>query len=222
MPRPERLVAVVGTATEIGKTWIACALARELRRRGVGVAARKPAQSFEPGEVTDADLLAAATGVEPTEVCPPQRWYGVPLAPPMAAEALDRPAFGVADLVAETVWPEGVDVGLVETAGASRSPLAADGDNVDLVAALAPDLVVLVAHAGLGTINDTRLAVAVLDTWPVVVLLNRFDATRDLHRRNLDWLVARDAFEVVTAVPALADRLVASVPDGPSLGTSPT
>lgn len=208
MPRPERLVGVVGTATEIGKTWVAGAVAGELRRRGIGVAARKPVQSFEPGETTDADLLGAATGVAPEEVCPPHRWYGVPLAPPMAADALGRPPFGVAELVAETEWPDGVAVGLVETAGGTRSPVADDGDNVDLLAALAVDHVVLVADAGLGTISDTRLAAGALGARPLTVVLNRYDDGLDLHRRNRAWLTVRDGLDVVTTIAGLADRLL--------------
>ncbi len=55
-----------------------------------------------------------------------------------------------------------VDVGLVETAGGMRSPLAADGDCLAFCAALAPDVIVLVADAGLGTINAVRLTLDAL------------------------------------------------------------
>ncbi len=44
-PRPAALVFVAGTATDVGKTWWTAAVARELRARGVQVAARKPVQS---------------------------------------------------------------------------------------------------------------------------------------------------------------------------------
>ncbi len=44
---------VAGTATEVGKTWWTAAVARELRAAGVHVAARKPVQSGDPGDVTD-------------------------------------------------------------------------------------------------------------------------------------------------------------------------
>jgi dethiobiotin synthetase len=67
--RPERLVLVAGTATEVGKTWVAAAVLAELRTRGVRVAARKLVQSFSPGEhPTDAEALAAATGEAPDDV----------------------------------------------------------------------------------------------------------------------------------------------------------
>ena len=93
MTRPRTLVVVLGTGTEVGKTWVGAALARELRRTGRTVAARKPAQSFLPEELggTDAEVLAAATGEAPHEVCVEHRWYPTPMAPPMAADALDRP-----------------------------------------------------------------------------------------------------------------------------------
>jgi dethiobiotin synthetase len=198
--RPERLVLVTGTGTEVGKTWVACRLARALRERGLIVAARKPAQSYAAGDDlagTDAGLLAEATGDAPQLVCPQHRWYPVPMAPPMAADALGRPAFTVADLVAELAWPVGVAVGLVECAGGVRSPLAADGDALALAEALQPERVVLVADDGLGSINAVRLAAAALAGWALSVVLNRFEPANDLDQRNRAWLAERDGFHVV-------------------------
>ena len=85
-------ILVTGTATEVGKTWFGSRVAAALRSGGRIVAARKPAQSFEPGTgPTDAEVLAAATGEPATTVCPAHRWYEVPMAPPMAASVLGRP-----------------------------------------------------------------------------------------------------------------------------------
>lgn len=209
--RPARLVVVAGTATEIGKTWVACRLAAELRGAGRRVAARKPVQSFTPGEgPTDADLLGAATGEPPHDVCPPHRWYEVPAAPFMAADILGRPPVLLDDLVAEITWPDGVDVGLVEPAGGVRSPITHDdADTVDLARALAPDHVVLVADAGLGTLNAVRLCLAALGDVTPTVFLNRYDDGCDLHRRNRAWLDTRA--RVTTSVPALAGAVGASV-----------
>jgi len=139
---------------------------------------------------TDADVLASATGVEPGTVCPAHRWYELPMAPFMAADALGRPPLLLHDLVAEIAWPEeAVDVGLLETAGGVRSPITTDGkDTVDLAAALCADLVVLVAAAGLGAINGVRLCLTALTAVPVAVFLNRYDPVDDLHRRNLAWM----------------------------------
>jgi dethiobiotin synthetase len=132
------------------------------------------------------------------------------MAPPLAADALGRPAFTIADLAAELVWPSGTDVGLVEAVGGPRSPFAADGDTVDLAGALEPDAVVLVADAGLGTINAVRLAApALAAVSPLTVVLNRFDGGDDLHRRNRSWLEDHEGLTVVDSVPALCDRLTA-------------
>jgi dethiobiotin synthetase len=208
MPRPEVVVVVVGTATEVGKTFVAAALLRGLRAEGVAVAARKPVQSFAPGDPsTDADVLAEASGDEPGAVCPRESSFPVPMAPPMAAELLGRPPFTVADLAAAVWWPEGVAVGVVETAGGTRSPIADDGDSAALTRAVGPDLVLLVADAGLGTINAVRSSVHALTGLPSVVLLNRFDPADDLHRRNRTWLDLRDGYEVVTSIDAVADRV---------------
>jgi dethiobiotin synthetase len=217
--RPQRLVLVVGTGTEVGKTWVSALLLSTLRAAGVTVAARKPAQSFDPPDdpaMRDAAVLGRATGEPPETVCPPARWYEVAMAPPMAAEVLGRAAFTVDDLCGEITWPaERVSVGLIEGAGGVRSPLAADGDAVDLMLTMGPDLVVLVADAGLGTINSVRLSVAALSEVltsdaHLLVVLNRYDPTIELHVRNRQWLADRDGFPVLT-VPDGLGRLVSLV-----------
>jgi dethiobiotin synthetase len=206
------IVLVAGTGTEIGKTWVTAALATAVRNRGIPVAARKPAQSFAPehDEPTDADALGRATGEDPQVVCPPHRWLPRAMAPPMAAEALGWPAFTVAELAAEITKRAPRDaIVLVESAGGVRSPLAADGDTVTLANALQPALVVLVADAELGTINLVRLSAAALAPHRVVVYLNRFNGSAELHRRNRDWLATREGLEIVTDPEALANIVAA-------------
>jgi dethiobiotin synthetase len=127
----------------------------------------------------------------------------------MAAELLGVPAFTVAELASEAGARRGSGVTWAEGVGGPRSPLAADGDTVDLCGLLRPDLVVLVAEAGLGAINAVRLCAAALAPWPLVVALNRFDDGDSLHRANRDWLSAREGLEVVVDPEALADRIVA-------------
>lgn len=203
-----RLTVVTGTGTGVGKTWVAAGALRGLRDAGHRVAARKPVQSYDPADAspTDAEVLAGATGEDPTTVCPPHRWLPAALAPPMAAEVLGRPPFTLADLAAELALP-GSGTVVVEGAGGPRSPLACDGDTADLARLLAPALVVLVADAGLGTINAVRLAAAALAGHRLAVVLNHFDPDDDLHRRNRDWLVTREGLEVVTGPEALAPIL---------------
>jgi len=135
------------------------------------------------------------------------------MAPPMAAEVLGLPPFTIQELVSELRWPsEAIDVGLVETAGGLRSPMAVDGDCHSLCEAVTPDAVVLVADAGLGTINSVRLTLDGLGSLEsrAVVVLNRFDAGSDLHRRNLEWLRGRDGRRVLT-IPGGHTELLAFI-----------
>lgn len=206
--RPRGLVVVTGTGTGVGKTWFSAVTLGLLRDRGVRVAARKPVQSFEQGEhPTDAEVLAAATGEDPRTVCPDHRGFERALAPPMAAEALGRPAFTIADLARDITWPDDVGIGIVEGAGGPRSPLAVDGDTVDLVDALHPDLVVIVCEATLGAINAVRLSAEAFGARPIVIALNRFDDADDLHGRNRSWLELRARLDVVASPTELAARL---------------
>jgi dethiobiotin synthetase len=204
--RPERLVVVLGAGTGVGKTWVTAQVLARLKAGGATVAARKPVQSFGPCDPeTDADLLGMATGETPERVCPRHRWYAMAMAPPIAAAFLGIVAPTLAELLGELEWPdEPVDVGVIETVGGPRSPLAGDADSATLAAAVDADLAVLVAHAGLGAINAVRLC-APLAPSPRVVFLNRFDGG-DVADRNLRWLQA-EGFDVVTDLAVLARRM---------------
>ncbi len=206
------LVVCTGTATEVGKTWVGAATLRALRDEGHTVAARKCAQSFDPADPsdspTDADVLADATGERAGTVCLPHRAYELPMAPPMAAAVLGRPPFAIDDLADELSWPDRVPtVRWIETAGGVRSPLASDGcDTVDLCRLVRPDVVVLVADAGLGAINAVRLCAGAIAEWPVIVVLNRCD--EEIAERNATWLADMDGFDVVTDIGTLVRRFL--------------
>lgn len=197
-------VVISGTATEIGKTWLAARLIESLRATGIEVFARKPVQSFDRSDaLTDAEILAKATAEAPEEVTPEGRWYPVAMAPPMAADALGQPEIQMQDLVREIRLPaEGVV--MVEGAGGPRSPLAHNGDTVSLARALEADLVVVVAQAELGVINSVMLSTSVFAPTRTVVFLNRFDPLDDLHVRSKDWLVDHHERVVVTTVEELS------------------
>ncbi len=201
------VVVVTGTGTEVGKTWVTSALIRHLKEHDIPVTARKPVQSFDVADgSTDADVLASALGIEAHDVCPLHRWYEIPMAPPMAAEELGLPPIALADLVAEIRLPE-VGLTLVEGVGGVRSPLADDADTADLADALGARLIVLVADAGLGTINSVVLSLEALARWDVAVFLNRFEATDRLHQKNLRWLSEAEGIGCITEIKALAAKI---------------
>lgn len=203
--RPARLIGVLGTGTDVGKTWVASQLLATLKLRGAHVAARKPVQSYAPDDInTDAARLAGASGEDLADICPAHRWYPLAMAPPMAADALGRGPVLMQELINEIHWPVGVDIGLVETAGGARSPVACDGDSMQLIERLNVDQVLLVADAGLGTINAVRLTLAAIGNIPTLVYLNRFEPDNELHELNRRWLIERDKLTVITDVHSLA------------------
>ena len=213
--RPNLLVACVGTATEVGKTWVGAQVVESLRHRSIDVAARKPAESFagHGHDPLDSTVLAHASGEPIDHVTPPHRRYGVALAPPMAAKQLGLPPPLLGALLSELTWPRGCRVGWLETVGGVRSPVAADADSLALCAAVAPDVVVLVGDASLGAIGAARSAIdsialgapALVDR--TVVLLNRFDPADADHRENQRWLAAHLSQPVLTDVAALVEHL---------------
>jgi dethiobiotin synthetase len=153
---------VTATDTGVGKTEVACALLADARARGLDAVGMKPAQSgLVPGEPSDAErLLAAADGVEPLEaICPYA--FAPPLAPALAARlegrtiSLERILDGARALAARH------EVLLVEAAGGLLVPLTERESYADLAVALALPVLV-VARAGLGTVNHTALTVEAL------------------------------------------------------------
>jgi len=155
---------VTGTDTGVGKTEIACFIARTWRSRGLTVGACKPAETgVERDEPRDAAALAAAAGDARTldEICP----YRFPeaLAPAVAATragvTIDPARL---NLAVEAAF-RGRDRVIAETAGGVLVPYADGCDGVDLVVQSGLPTI-LVARLALGTINHTRLSVEALKT----------------------------------------------------------
>lgn len=154
---------ITGTDTGVGKTHVAAAIVRRLRALGHRVGAYKPAASGgepEAGEVVWSDvvrLVDACAGEFPAErVCP--QCFQAPLAPPVAARQEGRAVDAKLLRGGAEWWRDQVDVLIVEGAGGLLAPISDD----DLVADVARDLgfpLLVVARAGLGTINHTLLTV---------------------------------------------------------------
>jgi len=133
------------------------------------------------------------------------------MAPPIAAGKLGLPPFTTEELVRELAAPQH-GLTLVESVGGVRSPISSDGDTTDLADAIHPGLVLLVADAGLGTINSVRLSLDALARHRVVVFLNRFDPNDEVHVENAEWLRSRQSVATLTSL----DRWRGESTAGPS------
>jgi dethiobiotin synthetase len=164
-------VFVVGTDTGVGKTLVAAAVARMLRKRGVQVGVFKPFLSGDP-QFMDAQILARAAGMAGPGMLPealldvisPNRFLE-PLSPGMAARREGRSVNLGAVLEDARALGRVNEALVVEGAGGLMVPLTEHmkaGETVlDLVATLGlPAL--LVGRTALGTINHTSLSVMAL------------------------------------------------------------
>lgn len=164
---------VTGTGTDIGKTYVSCALIRALKAKGSAVDAFKPVVSgFDPKDATASDpaRLAAALGT-PSEVfrIAPRR-YRAPLSPNIAAR-LEGDTLSLDDMVIDAV-ARAAEIRdgllLVEGAGGVMSPLTDGETNLDMIAALGAP-VLLVAGSYLGTISHVLTALVALRAAKVAV-----------------------------------------------------
>jgi dethiobiotin synthetase len=191
------IVIVTGTGTDVGKTVVTAAVAALARGR---VAVLKPAQTgVAPGEPGD---LAAIARLVPGVTTRELARYPEPLAPATAARRAGRPPVRPeAAASAALELAEDHDLVLVEGAGGIAVRFDDEGGTLADVAAKLGAPVLVVAAAGLGTLNHTELTVAELRrrglTCPGVVV-GAWPAAPDLAARcNLADLPA------VTGVPLL-------------------
>jgi dethiobiotin synthetase len=159
-----RLV-ILGTDTDVGKTWVTATLVRGLRAAGRRVWIHKPVACGEWDGASSADgrtlRALCGDGQDPATVCP--REFPEPCSPHLAAAAAGV-HLTLPDLIAAIPRrPDDRTTGrpdlLLETAGGLLAPLTHDRlTNADLVAALGfPALLVTRPH--LGTLNHTQLTV---------------------------------------------------------------
>jgi dethiobiotin synthetase len=177
---PRGVLVVTGTGTGVGKTVVTAAVAALALARGDRVAVVKPAQTgMAPGasdEPPDADTVTRLSGVTDTHEL---ARFPDPLSPEAAARVSGLPPldlFDSAEYIAKLAQSR--DLVLVEGAGGLLVRYDQAGTTIaDLAARLAAPVLV-VAAAGLGTLNHTaltleaiaarklRLAGVVIGSWP--------------------------------------------------------
>ena len=169
---------VTGTGTEVGKSVVAALIARAAQVAGEQVAVFKPAVSgLDEGGEADHELLRRASGSNQSddEIAPYR--YGPPVSPHLAAELAGDPIDPAALCTAAAAAAADADVLVCEGVGGLLVPLTTGYLVRDLALDLGYPLVV-VAAAGLGTINHTLLTIeaaravgleveaVVLNRWP--------------------------------------------------------
>jgi dethiobiotin synthetase len=212
---------ITGTDTNVGKTYVTCALARRARELGHRVFAFKPIETGCSGETgayvgADQDLLVEAAGGWQRGDVHGLYQFALPAAPLVAAEAehalidLER----IVQTTREGGATGGASVVLVEGAGGWRVPITRDAD-MSTLARLLSFPVILVARAGLGTINHTLLTIEAVErdgcSVAAVVLSRRPEDDLDFAESNRREILRRWSGVVVMlgTDTSVLDRLLA-------------
>tara|TARA_B100001094_G_C17864373_1_gene638986 strand:- start:30 stop:716 length:687 start_codon:yes stop_codon:yes gene_type:complete len=153
-------IFITGTDTDVGKTYVAALIAKQLHKQGVNVGVYKPAASgcTDNGDnmlfSEDADTLWNAAGQPATvnHVCP--QMFRAPLAPHLSARAEGKEIHRELLVQGIEYWQENSDFIIVEGAGGLMSPISDDDFVADLAYEFGFPLVVVVANK-LGCINHT-------------------------------------------------------------------
>ncbi len=203
------IVLVTGTDTEVGKTITTAAVAAAAQAAGLRVAVLKPGQTGTiTGAPTDAEVITRLAGPDTVRTLAE---YPEPLAPLAAAKVAELPPLELFDVIdGIRAEAEKHDLVLVEGAGGLLVPmgLRPSGEPwtfADLATMLGANVLV-VARAGLGTLNHTALTLEALDRRGVSakVILGAWPAEPELvHWANLSELLPH----LVGALPAGAGSM---------------
>jgi dethiobiotin synthetase len=161
---------MLGTGTDVGKTYVTAALAAAVRHQR-RVLALKPVESgVVEGEPGDAGTIARAAG-HPAQLSSWRFLRGV--SPHLAAREQGQTLAlaPVVQWIAAAERAAGASVTLIETAGGACSPLAPGVTNIELARALEPALWVLVAPDALGVLHDVTATLRALPRKPDAVVL---------------------------------------------------
>lgn len=169
---------IAGTDTGVGKTFVACKLAKEFHRSGKTVGVFKP---FESGGTADSRALQKASGTIQTlsEIC----FYFLKLPASPYQAALSQNVKIDFKKVIQTIkksLPKN-QINIIELAGGLLVPITNTHTNLDLIKALKLP-VILVAPNKLGTINHSLMSLEILKQHKIKV--ERFYLNNFLKNQN--------------------------------------
>lgn len=187
-------VYVLGTSTDIGKTYVGTRLLDSLLGLNKSYRPLKPVETGLEGRLVGSDtaayldilerhgITASAAEVNPFHL-------DLPCSPHLSQE-LEEKQF-TADAICEKI--DSVDFGLIEFAGGLLVPINERETQLDVLRKR-PFPSILVADAGLGTINHSLLTIQVLKQWSLpllAVVLNRYEKDNFIHQKNVEYLAGK-------------------------------
>ena len=204
---------ITGTGTGVGKTFVTTALARRGTALKKRVFAFKPIETgcHEIGEDQQA-LLEAAGGWQVGDLTGIYR-FAPPVAPSVAAKAAGVEISFPTILTALKTGSSQADLTLVEGAGGWRVPIS-DREDMSTLARACGFPILVVATAGLGTINHSLLTVEAIErdrqTVAGLILSELPTDDADMTASNVEQIRARWPGVVIRLAkdPTVLDRFV--------------
>jgi dethiobiotin synthetase len=191
IPLDENGYFITGSDTDVGKTYIACQLVRQLVQQGVEVETRKPVESgcdmSANGDLITHDALAlqqANGNRESIERIAAYR-YRAALAPPRAARLENREIL-IEQLLDACEADHPQHRLIVEGAGGFYSPLAENGLNADLASALQLP-VIIVVNDRIGAVNQALMTIQAVESRQLrvaAIVLNQVEPVADAQMDN--------------------------------------
>lgn len=199
---------ITGTGTDVGKTFVTGLLVKHLRRSGLNAGYYKPALSgaerihdqLVPG---DCQFVAKNAGLTVAPATLTSYIYEPAVSPHLAAQLAGRPIEAAVIRAAFQSATRQYDFVTVEGCGGLVCPLRLDDEvllQTDVIKMLDLDILI-VASAGLGTINSTVLTAQYACSLGLTVqgfILNHYDEQNFMHRDN------RNVIERLTGLPVVA------------------
>ncbi len=207
---------LTGTDTEIGKTFITCALLQHAAQRGIRAAGVKPvaAGTDADGRNDDVENIRAASTVALADDILNPYCFSAAIAPHIAASEEGRHIeFATIQRACRQAMQQ-ADLVIIEGVGGFRVPLGGDGDSADLAVALALP-VILVVGMRLGCINHALLTAEAITARGLTLagwVANRIDPAMARFDENLATLQ--------TLLPAALLGVVPHSPAGGSAGAA--
>ncbi|RMD54769.1 MAG: dethiobiotin synthase, partial [Nitrospirae bacterium] len=189
-------IFITGTDTGVGKTFVSRGIIKSLKRRGVSVGAMKPVETGcikRNGELIPADaieLKRASNMKEPIEIINPFS-YEMPLSPYAASmyEEIKIKKDKILDVF--HMLKKRYDFVIVEGAGGLMVPLSRDYMIADLIIHMELPIII-VAKAGLGTLNHTILTIKVAKLYGIEVkgvVLNHTSSHSDISEETNPMII---------------------------------
>lgn len=197
---------ITGTDTEVGKTFVTCALLHALRTQGVKAIGMKPvsAGTDADGKNEDVEQLIAASGVVAARELINPYLFAPALAPHITAAAEGRGIDIDRIVTAFAALHELADAVLVEGVGGFCVPLGAYCDTADLAEQLGLPII-LVVGMRLGCINHALLTQQAIATRGLELagwIANRIDPAMLCFEENLNTLKERIPAPLLGVIPA--------------------